>query len=75
LSRFSGSRGEVMSGHYSNIYELQQKQETKNLKQEIRDVINKMSLEDLQLLSKIVFGFDTYKNFFEAIKLISKIEF
>ena len=44
------------------------------MRKEIREKISKLSHEELQLLDEIVTDFELYKNFFEAIKKISKID-
>lgn len=64
-----------MGDHYSNIYEQQRKHEEKSLRKDIKQQINKMDKEDLQLLNEIVSEFNLYKSFFEAIKHIGKTEF
>jgi|GEM_PF-3787261 hypothetical protein len=63
-----------MSDHYSNIYDTLRSQEIKQMRKEIKAKISKLSHEELLLLDMIVSDLELYKNFFEAIKKISKIE-
>jgi hypothetical protein len=63
-----------MNDHYSDVRDVIRKQEREGKRKEIKSLINKLSDDDLRLVEEFLNDIKLFRNFFYAIKRITKME-